>query len=65
MSYDLLKYPRRVHPLRGLRSLIRPPVRDLIAFYLNTLASRPLPANLPGCQVGPTPLSLDMLPAAG
>lgn len=54
------KDPRRVHPLQGLGSVIRPPVRDLIAFYPNTLASQPLPANLRGCQVGPTPLWLDI-----
>jgi len=59
-SYGPHKHPRRVHPLQGLGSLIRPPVRPLIAFYLNTLASQPLPANLRGCQVGPTPLWLNM-----
>jgi hypothetical protein len=64
MSYGLHRHPQHVHPLQGLGSLIRPPVRDLIAFYLNTLASQPLRASLPGCQVGSTLLSLDTLPAA-
>ena len=65
MSCGPHKHLRRIHPLRGPGSLIRRPIRDMTVFYPNTLALQPLPANLQGCQVGLTPLLLDISPAAG